>query len=169
MNSLLTESKVYDIRYSEISDGEWIKQWLKEPEVGIWYPPTTEVDQDVFVRNWIGFSKYKASLTATYEKKPIGVVTIYLMPYVKVAHVCMIYFIVSPEHLGQGVELSLLKNIRHLAKSRFRLESMHCEVFDGCGQIHALKEAGFKEIIKQERYIDFPDGPRARLIYESLL
>ena len=167
--SQLTESKHYDIRYSELSDGEMIKLWLKDEKVAIWYPPSTEVDQDNFVKNWIGFSRFKASLTAIYNTEPIGVATIYLMPYIKVAHVCMIYSIVSPQYEGQGVEVSLLRNIKNLAKSRFRLESMHCEVFEGCEQIKSLKEAGFKEILRQEDFVDFPDGPRARLIYESAL
>ncbi len=167
--SLLTESKDYDIRYSEISDGELIKRWLKDPSVGIWYPPSSEADQDIFVKNWIGFSKFNASLTATYAGEPVGVATIYLMPYIKVAHVCMVYFIVSPQYQGQGVEESLLKNIKHLAKVRFRLESMHCEVFEGCRLIKDLNSTGFKEIIRQENFIDLPNGPHARLIYECVL
>ncbi len=165
----LTESKLYDIRYSELSDGESMKEWLKDPQVGLWYPPSTEIDQDTFVKNWIGFARYRASLTATYEGQTIGVITIYLMPYIKVAHVSMIYFIVSPEFLGQGVEVSLLRNVKHLARSRFRLESMHCEVFEGSGQIKDLQEAGFQEIIRQEDFVEFPDGLRARLIYECCL
>ena len=169
MNDAISDSEDYDIRYSEISDGEFIQGWLKDPFLKIWYPPDSVEDQEIFVKNWIGFSKYKASLTAIYQKQPIGVATIYLMPYIKVAHVCMLYFIVDPRYVGRGVEASLLKNIKHLAKQRFRLESMHCEVFEHNPMIKDLKEAGFDEILRQEEFVDFPDGPRARLILESAL
>ena len=169
MESNLPKDEAYDIRYSDIADGESIKKWLSDKETSPWYPPETESDIEVFIRNWIGFSKYKASLTATYKGEPAGVATIYLMPYIKVAHVCMVYFVVDPLLRRRGVGVSLLRNIKNLAKSRFKLESMHCEVFDGAPCMSVLEKCGFKAIIRQEEFVTFPTGPVARIIYESQL
>ena len=169
MQDKITDSEDYDIRYSDLSDSEFVISWLKDSETAIWYPPETDGDKEVFVRNWLGFSKYKASLTALFKKTPIGVATIYLMPYIKVAHICSLYAIVDPAYQRKGVGVSLLRNLKHLAKQRFRLEAMHCEVYQGAPIERALIKAEFTRIIYQEKYIDFPDGPRARVIYESQL
>lgn len=169
MEDDIAKEVLYDIRYSELSDGEELKRWLKDPDTLLWYPPDTPSDCENFVRNWIGFSKFKSSLTAIYQGKPIGIATIYLMPYIKVAHICMLYFIVDPEYRKRGVATSLLKNIKHLAKQRFRLESMHCELFGGAPAASVLEKSGFEAIIRQENFVDFPDGPRERVIFESQL
>ncbi len=166
MEKKLTESQEYDIRYSELPDGDYIKKWLVDKDTSPWYPPEDDTDREMFVRNWIGFSKFKASLTAVHKNIPIGVATIYLMPYTKVAHISMVYFIVDPAFKHQGVGASLLQNIKNLAKNRFRLESMHCEVYAGCPAAPLLSKCGFKDIIRQENFVDIAQGPAARIIYE---
>ena len=77
MEDSFTTSSEFDIRYSDLSDAKPLLSWIKPPETAIWYPPESEADQESFVRNWIGFSKFRASLTATYKQVPIGVVTIF--------------------------------------------------------------------------------------------
>lgn len=169
MQDTITKLSTYDIRYTEATDREILEKWLLDKKTRLWYPPDSPEDVKGFVANWIGFSRWNASLTALFEGKPVGIATIYLMPYRKVAHTCMMYFVVAPEARRKGVGFSLLRNIKHLAKTRFKLESMHCEVFDGCAAISLFERAEFKNIIRQEAFVDFPEGPRARLIYESML
>ena len=169
MSSIITEEKTYDLRFTTTADGEVVKKWLQDTSVQRWYPPSAEVDIESFVRNWIGFSRYRASLTATYNEEMIGVSTIFLMPYIKVAHLCMMYLIVDPKYQRRGVGNSLIRNIKHLAKNRFKLESMHCEVWEGCPLIGLLKKNGFKEILRQENFVKLDDGLRSRIVLESKL
>lgn len=167
MNNKVTEEATYDIRYSSVADEPFLKEWVLVPEVRKWYPPSSNIDVEGFVRNWIGFSRYKCSLTAVYQNEPVGVATIFLMPYIKVAHLCMLYMVVAPQHQRRGVGDSLLKNIRHLAKTKFpRLESMHLEVFEGSPLIGLLQKQGFHRVVRQDNYVKFSEGFRAREIWE---
>ena len=47
-----------------------------------------EIEIDDAVNRWIGFSRYKCSLTATIDNVPCGLVTLYLQPYRRLAHQC---------------------------------------------------------------------------------
>ncbi|HSW73294.1 MAG TPA: GNAT family N-acetyltransferase [Chlamydiales bacterium] len=143
----------YDIRYSTIEDGEHLKKWLLVPEDQKWFPMSTPQEVEEGAKNWIGFSKFKASLTATAGGDPCGVVTLFLMPYRKVAHHALFYLIVEKHSRRKGVGESLLKNIMHLAKQNFHLELVHVEVFDGCPILPLLLKHGFTVYAKQERFV----------------
>jgi GNAT superfamily N-acetyltransferase len=167
MSVKVIEESTYDVRYSAITDEPFLREWILDPEVRKWYPPSTDVDVEGFVRNWIGFSRFKCSLTAVYNNVPVGIATIFLMPYVKVAHLCMLYIAVDPKFQKRGIGGSLLKNILHLAKTKFtRLESMHIEVFEGCPLASLLEMQGFKKIVAQNSYVKIDETFKAREIYE---
>lgn len=166
--SLILESD-YDIRYSRAEDLEFLKQWMADPQTHMWYPPSSEKDVRQFVQNWIGFSKYRASITAIYQNQPIGIATVFLMPYLKVAHLCMMYIVVAPKWRRRGVGGSLLKNVKHLAKTRFRLESMHIEVWEGCPIIELSKRYGFEEIFTQEDFVHMDGKSYSRIVLETKL
>lgn len=169
MNGQLVQDVGYDIRFSTLQDEAVLKSWILIPEVGRWFPPSTPEDVDLFVRNWIGFARYNCSLTATYQGEPVGIATLYLMPYLKVAHLCMLYIVVDPRFQRRGIGGSLIKNCKHLAKTRFRLESIHVEVYDHCPLIPLLEKYDFKKIIRQENFAHLDDGFHARVILEANL
>jgi len=166
-NSRLPEESEYDIRYSSQEDLPHLQKWLQQPQVQRWYPISTESDLEMMSKNWIGFSKYKASLTAFYKNEPIGIATLFLMPYRKVIHHSLLYFIVNPEFSGRGVGTSLLRNITHLGKSYFRFEKMYIELFGGCPAISILEKAGYHKIFSQEHFIKESNGNYlSRVVYE---
>jgi RimJ/RimL family protein N-acetyltransferase len=169
MGSSLIEETAYDIRFSTTAEEPLVKKWLMDESMRQWYPPSSDADVEMFVRNWIGFSRHKSSLTATYNGEPIGVGTLFLMPYIKVAHLCMFYMIVDPKYQRKEVGSSILRNLKHLAKTKFRLESMHCEVYDRSPIIGLLEKNGFEQVVKQEGFVKFPDHFRARIILETQL
>jgi GNAT superfamily N-acetyltransferase len=163
----LSSQSDYDIRYSNQGDLPYLEKWLKDPEMQRWYPISTEQDLTMMAKNWIGFSKYGASLTATYQNEPVGIATLFLMPYRKVIHHCLLYFIVSPEKSRRGVGTSILRNITHLGKSYFHFEKMHIEVYEGCPAIPLLIKEGYREVYRQERFIKESEGHYlARIVYE---
>lgn len=162
----ITQEESYEIRYTTAADEPFVKECVLIPEIRQWYPPSSDLDVEGFVRNWVGFSRFRSSLTALYKNELIGVATIFLMPYVKVAHLAMMYMVVAPKFQRKGVGASLVRNIKHLAKTRFRLESMHLEVWDGCPIIGLLQKHGFREIVRQENFVQFPNEYRARLVLE---
>lgn len=163
----ISEDKAFDIRYSDQKDLYYLNLWMQDTRIWRWYPVSSSKDVENMTRNWIGFSRFRASLTALYNNDPIAIATLFLMPYRKTIHHCLLYLIVHPEYRSQGVGTALLRNSIHLATSNFQLERVHAEVYEGCACIPLLQRAQFNEVARQERYIKEADGTYlARLIYE---
>jgi hypothetical protein len=70
-----------ELRYTIFEDAEHLKEWLLEPGILRGFPMQDPPEIDDSVKHWIGFSKYKSSLTATLDGKPVGIATLCLMPY----------------------------------------------------------------------------------------
>ena len=147
-----------DIRYSELSDGVYLKEWLTDPTIGRWFPIYDTVEIDDAVQRWIGFSRYKCSLTAVKGGVPCGIATLYLQPYRKLAHQCEFGIIVGEKYRGQGIGTDLLRNLIHLAKENFRIELLHLQVYQENPAIHLYERMGFTEFGRQERWIKELDG-----------
>lgn len=160
-----------DIRYSYLSDAPPLRQWLNDPNVQRWFPVGEDREIEDAVQCWIGFSRYSSSLTATLDKGATicGIGTLFLMPYRKVAHHCLFKMVVDPQFQHQGIGTSLLKNLKHLAKSYFRLEAMHIEVFENNPFIYLLQKNGFHEFARQEKFVKDRGSYSARILYEAKL
>jgi len=128
---------------------------------------TQEVE--LMATNWIAFSKYKCSLTAVFEGKPVGIITLFLMPYRKIAHLAIVYMVIDPEMTGKGIATSLVKNIKNLGKNFFRLRSIHLELMEDSPLISILKKQGFEEIIHQGNFFKREGRSLARVIMEVML
>ena len=159
----------YDIRYTYITDTVYLKKWLALPGMLHWFPMSEDKEVEDAVQCWMGFCRYSASLTATIDRVPCAMGTLFLMPYRKVAHHCIFKVIVDPQHQRKGIGTSLVKNLKHLAKNYFRLELIHIEVFEGNPLIPILHKCDFKEFARQERYVKEDGKYFARVLLESPL
>lgn len=166
---MITDRAEFDINYTELSEEGLLKKWLMWPGVLEWFPMETEEDVDLVVKNWIGFARYKSSLTAYYKGQPVGIATLLLMPYRKVAQHGMMYLIVDPKWHRQGVGTALVRNLMHLAKTRFKLEGIHFDVYEGCPALPLLKKLGFVELIRQEKWVKTDRGYLGRHLMEVKL
>lgn len=170
MGENITEKNGYDLRYSGQEDLRFLQSWIQSPDVIQWLPISSESDVEAMAKNWIGFSRFGASLTATYEGQPVGIATLFLMPYRKLIHHCLVYFAVNPEMTRHGVGSSIIRNINHLGKSYFHFERMHVETFEGCPAIPVLEKQGYKQVIRQEKFVKEEAGKYlARIILEVKL
>lgn len=166
----VTDSEHFDIRYSEAADESSLRKWLNYPAMLNNFPMEKEENVNLVLRNWTGFFKYKSSLTATYKGKPVGIATLFLMPYKKVAHHSMLYFIVDPEMQRKGVGFSLIKNIKHLAKTRFRVEGIHLDIYSGLSGKPFLEACGFTALFEQKQFVKEENGTyRSRFVMEAKL
>lgn len=156
----------FDIRYTIASDAVPLQKWLSNPDNLQWFPMSTEKEIEVSVKNWIGFSKYRASLTAIRGEDVCGVGTLFLMPYKKVAHHCMFYLLVGDAYRRQGVGRSMVKNLLNLAKNYFHLESLHGEIYEGSPLFSILLKEGFTLFLRQENFVKEGKIVRARLLLE---
>ena len=155
----------FDIRFSVEQDFASLEGWFSDPSVSDDYPFTFD-EREATLKNWIGFSKYNASLTGLIGDQPIAIGTLFLMPYKKVSHHCSFYLIVDPDHRRKGVGTSMVRNLLHLAKTRFRLESVHVEIYEPSHLQPLLLKLGFEAFARQEGFVKLGDCLRARVLME---
>lgn len=154
-----------DIRYSELEDLASLEEWFSAPSVCNDYPFSFEERSDA-LKNWVGFSRFKASLTGTLENKPCAMATLFLMPYKKVMHHCGFYIIVDPAYRRKGIGTSMVRNILNLAKTRFFLQAVHAEVFEGSLLQPLLEKLDFQVFAVQDNYMKIDGCSRARILME---
>ncbi|MCC5831675.1 MAG: GNAT family N-acetyltransferase [Chlamydiales bacterium] len=162
------EPKV-EIRYTTLEDGPYLKEWLEEPGILRAFPMADPPEVEDSVKHWIGFSKYKSSLTATIEGKPVGLATLCLMPYRKLIHQCLVSIIVSKEARGKGVGTLLMNNLMHLAKEYFGIEVLYLEVYEGNRAITLYERFGFREIGFQKHFMKENGEYIGKIIMERIL
>lgn len=147
-----------EIRYTEQGDAPYLKQWLMDPSVGRWFPMADEVEIDDAVNRWIGFYRYRCSLTAVINGVPCGLTTLYLQPYKKLAHQCEFGIIVGGDYRNQGVGTHLLHHLIALAKETFHISLLHLQVYADNPAIHLYSRFGFEEFGNQAKWIREQDG-----------
>ncbi len=155
----------YDIRFSTLEDGDYLAQWLSTPESCDPFP-FGFLEKEEALKNWIGFSKFKASLTGAINDQPIAIGTLFLMPYRKVAHHCSFYLLVDPAHRRKGIGTSMLRNLLNLAKQKFRLESVHVEIYEPSLLLPILEKNNFEPFARQDNFVKIDGCSRTRVLLE---
>jgi RimJ/RimL family protein N-acetyltransferase len=165
----LPEITSLQLRYTVLEDAEPLKEWLQEPGILKGFPMHDPIEVDDSVKHWIGFSKYKSSLTATIEGKPVGIATLCLMPYRKLAHQCLVSIIVSQEVRNKGVGTLLMNNLMHLAKNYFGIEVLYLEVYEGNRAISLYHRFGFREVGFQKHFMKENGEYVGKIVMERIL
>lgn len=165
----LPEIPGLELRYTIPEDATNLKEWLSEPGILKGFPMADPPEIEDSVKHWIGFSKYKSSLTAVIDGIPCGIATLCLMPYRKLAHQCLLSIIVSKEARNKGVGTLLMNNLLHLAKEYFRIEVIYLEVYEGNPAISLYKRFGFTEIGYQKHFMKENGEYIGKVIMERIL
>lgn len=163
------EKPQVEIRYTSLDDGPYLKEWLEEPGILKGFPMADPPEIEDSVKHWIGFAKYKSSLTATIDGKPVGIATLCLMPYRKLIHQCLVSIIVSKEARGKGVGTLLMNNLLHLAKEYFGIEVLYLEVYEGNRAVNLYERFGFREIGFQKHFMKEDGEYIGKIIMERIL
>lgn len=161
--------KGLELRYTVMEDADPLREWLSEPGILKAFPMADPAEVEDSIKHWIGFSRYKSSLTALWDGKPAGIATLCLMPYRKLIHQCLISIIVDKEYRGKGVGTLLMNNLFHLAKTYFKIEVIYLEVYEGNQAISLYKRFGFKEIGYQKHFMKENGEYIGKLIMERVL
>ncbi len=158
-----------DIRYTYVTDIIYLREWIHHPDVLKWFPFSTEKEIEDALQCWIGFCRWKSSLTVTMQHVPCAIGTLFLMPYKKVAHQAIFKLVVDPKWQKRGIGETLIRNLKHLGKNYFQLDMIGIEVFEANPILSLLKKQGFEEIFRQEGYVKEGEKKLARLYMEATL
>jgi ribosomal protein S18 acetylase RimI-like enzyme len=164
----ITLSDAFQIRYTEASDEAFLREWLLSKQTRQWFSVSDEAEVEEMAKIWISYSRFKCSLTATYQGIPCGIGTLFLMPYVKLIHQSMVYLVVDPKLQKKKVGTALIRNLDHLAANYFKLERMHYEVFGQNPLIELLQKLGYHKQFTQQRYVKDKEGYLSRTVLEKV-
>ncbi|MGM0439502.1 MAG: GNAT family N-acetyltransferase [Chlamydiota bacterium] len=158
------------IRYTKLDDVNYLTQWLKQPGMKKCFPMTTNEEVHDAAKRWISFSNIGCSLTAEYDKQPCGLVSLYLLPYLRLIHQCEWGLVVSREYQDMGVGNFLINEITSLAKDSFKLELLHVQVFEHNKRGRAFFEKhGYREFGRQTHWLKDKNNYSARIFMERFI
>ena len=140
------------IRFSVIEDGKYLKKWLLEPGVLHWFPMCNEKEIDDAVNLWMGYIKEQAVLTALYDGVPCGICNLYLQPYEKLKHQCLMAIVVGEKYRKQGIGRLLIEELMRIAKEKHHIEILHLEVYEGNPAYYLYEKMGFKTFGFQKHF-----------------
>ncbi len=156
------------VRPTQLEDALELKKWLLDQEVAPYFPMQDQVEIEDAANRWVGFCRYRCSLTAVEDDHPIGLCTLYLQPYRKLMHQSEFGIIVSPTHRGSGIGTRMLKALFELAKRDFSLSLIHLQVYQGNPAIRLYERMGFREFGRQSKWIKESNGSyRGRIFMEK--
>lgn len=158
-----------EVRYTEAEDGKHLKEWLMDLETRAMFPMLDEVEVDDAVMRWIAFYRYKCSLTITKDGIPCGIATLYLQPYKKLAHQCEFGIIIGPGYRNSGIGSHLMSSLLHLAKTKFKIELIHLQVYDKNPAMNFYTRFGFKEFGRQNTWLKDENGYGGRVFMERTI
>lgn len=141
------------VRFGVEDDQRLLVEWLLQPNVLQWFPLVDLREIEDAARIWIGNVKFGAVLTALWDEQPCGIATLYVQPFKKLAHQCLLAIIVDEKYRGKGVGTVLMQELEHLAIERFQIELLHLEVYEGNPAIHLYERCGFIQYGYQKHFI----------------
>jgi putative acetyltransferase len=146
-------TKKIEIRLAVPEDGKYLKKWLFEPGVLRWFPMCNEREVDDAVKLWMDYVKDQAVLTALCDGKPCGICNLYLQPYEKFKHQCLMAIVVGEAYRNKGIGRLLIEELMKIAKEKHHIEILHLEVYEGNPAYYLYEKMGFKKFGFQKHFI----------------
>lgn len=156
----------YDIYYSTNEDEKFLHAWITEKKNLQWFIVNTEEEISTFVKNWIGYSRFRAALTLSVDNTPRAMGVLFLMPYAKIIHHCAFQVIVDPLYQKQGWGTLMVDNLINLSKKYFKHEFMYAEIFSGCPLEKIIQRLNFTLFARLPEYALVDNTYLDRLSYQ---
>ncbi len=140
-------------------DSLWLKESLLEEDVLCWFPMGDEREVEDAVRIWIGYNRLGSAFTALSPEGDIcGMATLYIQPFKKYRHQCLFSIVVGKKWRGQGIGKQIIEYLEHVAQTKFHIEILHLEVYEGNPAQRLYARMGFKTFGKQPGFIKDRQG-----------
>lgn len=145
------------IRLAQEEDTVYLKEWLLDPTVLMWFPMENEREVDDSIRIWKGYIPLKGCYTATLEGRPVGMSNLYLSPFKKLAHQALFSIVVEEKSRGKGIGTALLAHVMQSAKKDHQIQLLHLEVYEGNPAIGLYQKLGFEMYGKHPKFLKMSD------------
>jgi ribosomal protein S18 acetylase RimI-like enzyme len=158
------------VRRAEEEDKVFLKEWLSDPNIANWFPMDGEKEVDDSVRIWMDYAVKDQGLTAEWNGVPCGMVVIYLQPFKKLKHTCLLSIIVAEKYRNKGIGKELLEGIMKLAKETYQIEILHLEVYEGNPAKRLYERMGFVSFGLHKHFTKELDGKyRSKVFMQKYL
>lgn len=157
------------IRFSEESDGAFIKKWLSSEEVLRWFPLVEEREIDDAVRIWMSYVSKKSTITALWDGVPCGSAVLNLQFFEKIAHCCLLTILVDEDYRGKGIGTRLMEELIALAIDPFKIEVLYLEVYEDNPAIRLYERLGFVRFGEQKNFTREKERDRSKIFMEKIL
>ncbi len=146
-------------------DGPAIEENLMEPGVLRYFPMCNLREVKDSVSIWLQNAKKGYAFTAELDGKPVGMMQLYINPYAKLNHQCLFSIVIDVNHRGQGIGTKLLNYVFDIAKTKFNIEQIHLEVYEGNPAKRLYDRLGFQEYGRHTNFLKEADGSYATKIH----
>lgn len=157
------------VRTSSADDIPHLSLWLLDPDILCWFPMCDVREIEDAVRIWIGYSRIDAAISVDLDGKPCAMANLYIQPYQKLKHTCLLSIIVREEMRGKGVGKFALEHLQKRAKEKFQIEILHLEVYEGNPAIHLYERMGFERYGQQTHFIKENGKYRGKILMQKYL
>jgi RimJ/RimL family protein N-acetyltransferase len=157
------------IRKAVESDQKYLIEWLLQPGVLEGFPLADLREIEDAARIWVSYEKQNGVLTALWDDVPCGIANLYLQPYKKLAHQCLLAIIVDEKYRGKGVGTLLMKELFVLAKETHKIEFLHIEVYEGNPAKRLYERLGFLQYGIQRHFIKDQGKYLAKVLMQKVL
>ncbi len=147
-----------EIRISTPDDGQYMLEWFKEPGVLRYFPMVNDQESEHAAKIWLSFARIEASFTAELDGVVCGTAVIYVQVVKKLAHQALFAIIIDRKMRGLGIGTKMMHYLMKVAKEKFKIETLHLEVYKGNPAKRLYDRLGFVEYGCHRRFLKEPSG-----------
>lgn len=154
----MVQSNKINIRLAQDDDAKYLTKWLTDQEILKWFPMCNKLEIEDAVRIWMSYIKYESVITAEVDGVPCGNALLYIQTYKKLAHQSLFAIIVAKEMRSKGIGTALIKELIRMGKEKFKLKTIHLEVYSGNPAQKLYERLGFVKYGVHKKFLKDLDG-----------
>ena len=162
-------NKALTLRPALSEDGPFLLQWMSDPQISRWFPMAGIKEVEDSVRIWMEYATKEQGITAVWNGTPCGMAVIYVQPFQRLKHTCLLSILVDEQYRNLGVGTALMEELEKLARDIHHIEILHLEVYEGNPAQHLYERRGFTSYGIHPHFAKEETGYRAKIFMQKYL
>jgi len=151
-------------------DRAHLRTWLHDPQIFRWFPMEGETEIEESTRVWMDYATKGQGITALCDEVPCGMAVIYVQPFQRIRHTCLLSILVQEAYRGKGIGSELLVRLMDLAKNTFQIVILHLEVYEGNPAQKLYERLGFTPFGEHKHFAKEQQGVyRSKIFMQKYL